>query len=461
MTRHTKTLVLLIAIIACSPALAQDAPKPDKAKPQPGVPAVSPDDVKKAQEQFEAGRKLFFQGHYKAAVAKLAEAVKTNAAKTTYKLLLAKAHRYSGSNGEAIKLLTAILKENPEHAEAGLALAELFDPIKDPDKVINTLEPLLKFKHDYPMYHLLAEAYYEKDDLEKARKYFEQATRLNPRAGGDYYRLGNIYMSQSRFARAAIAYERAGELGIDSDVYHFKLASVYFNMRNYLGRVTTAKIIGGKPGQIRDNLLIVDAVPGKKDIFYVSGPKSAAYQVVLAQDMGVKIAAIKLLEANTWLSARRYAKADALYKSLEGKLDKADHGLFWFYWAQTALGLDQFDTYIERINNAIKAEPDVYKPTLGDAYVTVANRYHQRGERKKHIEFLNKALQINPLSASLHLTLGDAHWQQGDRERAIQQYKLVLELEPNHAQRVRLLNRIRGEEDSPQTPATIRQAGAQ
>ena len=41
----------------------------------------------------------------------------------------------------------------------------------------------------------------------------------------------------------------------------------------------------------------------------------------------------------TALSARRFTQADALYKALEGKLEKSDSGLFWFYWSQTALGL--------------------------------------------------------------------------------------------------------------------------
>jgi Tfp pilus assembly protein PilF len=88
----------------------------------------------------------------------------------------------------------------------------------------------------------------------------------------------------------------------------------------------------------------------------------------------------------------------------------------------------------------------VYKPTLADAYVTVANRYHQQGDTEKYLQYLAKAVQTNPLSASLHLSLGEAYWQAGQRDAAKRQYKLVLELEPDHPQRVLLLNRVRGDE---------------
>jgi tetratricopeptide (TPR) repeat protein len=419
------------------------APKAAKAKPK----AVSAEQAKKAQGLFEAGQKMFFQGKYAEAIEVLLQAVKTDPSKGSFKLLLAKAYRYANKREKAEKLLGEILKENPEHVEAGVALAELLDPIKKPDQVIKTLEPLLKFKHDYPLYHLLAEAHYEKENLNKARGYYEEAVKLNPRSGGDYYQLGNIYLSQRRFAKAARAYERGGELGIDSDVYHFKLASVYFSLRNYLGRVVTAKVIGGQPGEIKGNLFLIDPVPGKKDIFYVAGQKSSVFQVVKAQKMGIKIPQIKFLEANIWLSARRYAKANPIYKSLEGKLQKQDQGLFWFYWSKVALGMDQYDMYLARLDKAIEAEPTVYKPTLADAYVTVASRYQQKGDSKKYIEHLVKAMQTNPLSAGLHLRLGDAYWQASQRENAVKQYKLVLELSPDHSHRVRLLNRIRGEED--------------
>ncbi len=454
---RTGIIWALACTLFAAPAFGEDQPTPPAAI-APDTDKVAADGdgkvdpAKQAADLYEAARKLFFQAHYKDTIEPLKEAIKLDGTKSGYKLLLAKAYRLVDESGKASDLLTQILKENPEHVEAGVTLAELLSVDNQPDKVIATLEPLLKFKRDYPLYHMLGQAYYEKEDLAKARQYLEEAVRLNPRAGGDYYQLGNIYLMQSRFAKAADAYEKAGDLDVADDVFHFKLASVYFNLRNYLGQITTAKVIGGKPGDIKDSMLLIAPVPGADDTFTIAGPKSAIFQVAKAQALGIKVPGIKFLEANIWQSARRFAKADALYKELDGKLDAADQGLFWYYWANTALGLDQLETYLKRLGKAIDAQPDIYKPTLADAYVSVALRYQQRGDNQKHLEYLAKAVATNPLSASLHLTLGDAHWQLGHQPQAVEQYKLVLELEPDHALRGRLLNRIRGEEDIPMPP---------
>src|SRR5437870_4228490 len=96
-----------------APAKPADAPakpaevKPAEAKPAEGAPkvaAVSEAEAKKAEELFEDGRKLFFQGKYAEAAAKLAQAAEGNPAKTAYKLLLAKAYRQADQVDKATKV---------------------------------------------------------------------------------------------------------------------------------------------------------------------------------------------------------------------------------------------------------------------------------------------------------------------------------------------------------------------
>ncbi|QDU96025.1 tetratricopeptide repeat protein [Lignipirellula cremea] len=435
-----KISTLLLTLAFCLPCLVSPAQQPLAEAP---IPAVSPKEAEAAEELFQAGRNLFFQGKYLEAAEKLQKAVAGNPAKTSYKLLLAKAHRYGQQPEKAIAVFEAILRENGSHVEAGIELAELLDPLKESDRVIGVLEPLLKYKHDYPLYHLLAQANYQKENFEKAQHYYEEATRLNDQNADDHYQLGNIYLAQQRFAKAAVAYERAGDLGVSTGVYHFKLASVYFNLHNYLGAVHAAQIIGGQTGQIKNELYLLDPVPGQKDFFYVCPPQSAVYQTAKAQQLGVDVFDIRFLEANIWLSARRYARANPMYAELEEEVSKANAGLFWYYWAQAALGMDDLEQYLVRLDKAIAADPEVYKPTKADALVTVAERHQQQGDTAKHSEYLQQAVAVTPLSARLHLMLGDAHWIASERRQAVEQYKLVLELEPQHADRVRLLNRIR------------------
>ena len=444
----TTRLLLYLLLLGVTSALAA---ADDKSEPAPDATpadaAKSSDDKRQtAQELFESGRKLFFEGDYEAAIEKLTSAAAADPSKTSYKLLLSKAHRLAGTPDKATAVLEEILKANPDHVEAGVELAELLSPQKQPDRVIAVLEPLLKYKHDYPLYHLLGEAHYHKEQLDKARHYFEEAIKLNTQSAADHYQLGNIYLAQKRFAKAAQVYERAGQLGLSSGAYHFKLASVYYNLHRYLGKVTTAEIRGGEPGQIKNNLLLIDRVPGGKDTFYVAHPQSAIFQVAKAQEQGIDVFEIHFLDANIWLSAKRFENAEGIYAKLEKDVKSSDAGLFWFYWAQTALGLGELDQYLSRIEKAIVADPKVYKPMLADAHVTIATRYQQQGNTAKYIEYLGQAVRENPLSARLHLNLADAFWLDNQRHKAIEQYKLVLELDPDHADRVRLLNRIRGQE---------------
>lgn len=424
---------------------AQPAADPPAAEAPDPTPVVSEAEAEKAEELFQAGRKLFFQGKPLDAIKQLQAATKANPTKTGYMLLLSRAHRSIKQNARAIEVLEDILQGNSDHVEAGLELAELLTPQKEPERVIAILQPLLKLKHSYSLYHLLAEAHYEQEEFDEARRHFEEAVKLNPRNRADHYQLGNVYLARARFAKAANAYETAAALGLSSGAFHFKLASVYFNLHNYLGRVSEAEVPGGKAGQIINNLFLINAVPGKPDTWYVTGPKSAIFQAARAQVLGIDIFEIRFLEANIWLSAFRYANADPIYAELAEEVKEAEAGLFWSQWARTALGLGEFDNYISRLEKAIGADPNVYEATLADAMTIVARRHRRAGENDKYLEFLTKAVEVNPLSARLHLTLGDAWWSTGDPEKAIQQYKFVLELEPNFAQRSRLLNRIRGE----------------
>jgi tetratricopeptide (TPR) repeat protein len=453
------TLLGLITCLAVGVRAQQDE-KPatgdgPAAAAKPTV-AVSDAEARIAEQLFQEGRKLFFQGKHLESIAKLKKAAETNRSRTGYKLLLAKAHRAVKQDAAATAVLEEIIKANADHVEAGVQLAELLDPTKKPERVIAIVEPLLRLKHTYDLYHLLAEAYYHQEDFNSARKNFEAAVKLNPRNRTDHYQLGNIYLSQKRFARAARSYQTARELGFSSGVFHFKLASVYFNLHNYLGRISTATILGGKAGEVSGDLYLIDSVPGKTDTFHVAGPRSAVYHVAMARELGIDVFEIQFLEANVWLSAHYFDKADAIYGSLKEKVAKEDSALFWSQWAQTALGQDDFDNYIGRLKKAIEIAPEIYKATLSDALTNVAKRYQQRGDNKNHIAFLKQAVDENPLSARLHVTLGDSYWSLNDRDNAMAQYKLVLELEPGFADKVRLQNRIRGAGDPvPTTAATV------
>ena len=454
------TFALLLTIVATQAAWSQEedpaaeAPAPNEPVPSAEPPAdtdASDTDASDAEaaeltaaQHYDKGRDALFRGKYDEAIAALKEAVAADAKQTSYRLYLARAYRYAGEAEESEKLLSEILAQAPDHVEAGQLLAEVYYSREKWEEVTKTLEPLLKYRHDYPTYHLLAEAAYNLDDHDKARKYYREAIKLNSESAPDHYQLGNIYLAENRFALAARSYESALRLGLDSVVLDYKIASAYFNLRNYFGQISEAHVKSGKPGTISGKLYLIEAVPGKSDVFRVAPERSAVYHIARAIEGGLGDRAdTQMLLANIYLNARRYHQAYDMYKALEGKVPEEDSALYAYYYAQSAFGVGDYDEYIAHLKTATELDPEAYRSVLVDGYTQVADRYNQAGKLSKYIEYLALAVDQSPQNASLHLKLANALEEARQYDAAVQQWRLVLDLEPEHPQRTRLLNLIR------------------
>ena len=412
--------------------------KPPEAKPPEAQPAQS-----EAEQLFEQGRDALLQAQYDRAIELLTKAVALDGTKTSYRLHLARAYRYAGKDDKAEPIFEAILKATPDHVEAAQGLAEIFTKAARWKDVVRVLEPLLEYRHDYPTYHMLAEAHYTLGELEKASKDYEEAVKLNPQSALDHYQLGNIYLAGNFFALAAESYRSALQLGMDSPVLRYKLGSAYFNLRNYFGAIAVRTVKSGQPGTISGDWYLVEPVPGHKDVFRCAPENSAIYQVAKALADGIEPRPdIFVLRASIYLSAHRYQRAYDLFTEIGPKVPDADKALYYYYYAQAALGTGRYDEYLALLGKAIELDPAAYKSALVDAYLQVADQYNQAGQLDKYIQFLADAVAQSPTTASLHLKLGNAYEEDQKYDLAIAQWRMVLDLEPDHPDRLRLLNLI-------------------
>jgi tetratricopeptide (TPR) repeat protein len=404
-------------------------------------PAADETKPSKAEQLFQDGRKALLTGHYARAVDLLRQAVSADETKTSYRLNLARAYHYAGKPAEAEAALKAILKTTPDHVEAGQLLARIHTARESWKEVLSVLEPLLKYRHDYTTYHLLAEAAYNLDETEKARKYFEEAIKLNARSATDHYQLGNIYLAGNFFALAAEMYQKALALGLDSPALRYKLGSAYFNLRNYFGQIRVVTVKAGKAGTISDGWYLIEPAPGKKDTFRAAPSDSAVYQIAKAVADGIGDRPdIQFLMANIYLNARRYREAYARLGKLKETIPKEDRALYYHYYSQAAFGVGKYEEYLELLGEAIKLDKAAYEPTLVEAYLKVAEQHNQAGDLKKYIHFVEKAVAASPQTAALHLKLGNACEEARQYDKAVVQWRMVLDLEPDHPQRMRLLN---------------------
>lgn len=415
---------------------AREAEPAAPASAQPAAPASAP----VAEDRFARGREALFRGEYGKAIELLGEAVAADPTKHSYRLHLARACRYAGKEEEAVKHLEQIVKATPDHIEAGQALGEMHAEAKRWKEVVRVLEPLLKYRHDYPTYHLLAEAHYNLEAHDKARTYYEQAVALNPGSAADQYQLGNIHLAANRFALAAGAYEAALRRGLESPVLRYKLGSAYFNLRNYFGSVSVRTVAAGAAGTINGEWYLIEQVPGRKDTFRCAPSASAVYQIAKALADGIEARPdILVMEATIYLNAQRYARAYDMFAKIGPKIPKEDRALFCYYCGQAAFGLGRYDEYLKLLCEAIELDPAAYRATLVDAYVKVADQHNQAGQLEKYIEFLGRAVSESPETASLHLRLGNAYEEARMHDLAVAQWRMVLDLEPDHPQRMALL----------------------
>lgn len=435
MRAHGAITVITLAALAGPVCIGQPAPRPRT--------ATQKTEFSKAEKLFQEGRDALLTGDYAKAMDRLAKAVAADKTKTSYRLALARACRYAGKVDQAQDHLKQILKATPDHVEAGQLLGEIHAQRKKWKEVVAVLEPLLKYRHDYTTYHLLAEAKHNLNDDEKARKYFEEAIKLNPNSASDHYNLGNIYLGGNFYALAAEAYRKALALGVDSPVLRYKLGSAYFNLRNYFGRISVVTVKSGQAGAVSGDWYLIEPVPGRKDVFRAAPSNSAVYQVAKAMADGIEDRPdIRFLRASIYLNARRYKAAYAMFEKLRKDVPKEDKALFYHYYAQAAFGIGKYDQYIELLGEAIKLDKAAYEPLRVEAYLKVAEQHNQAGDLDKYVHFLKLAVAASPQTAALHLKLGYACEEARKYALAVVQWRMVLDLEPDHPQRMKLRNLI-------------------
>lgn len=435
-----RKLFLLISL-AAAPLFAA-APANLPATGATTAPATAPAEPP-GEALFHQGSDALFRGEYAKAIDLLKKASEADPSKTSYRVHLARAHRYAGDDKAAEALLEAVLKSTPDHVEAGQFLADIYSQQENWKRVVEVIEPLLKYRHDYATYHMLGEAKYNLNDTEAARKYFEEAIRLNPRSAIDYYDVGNIYLAGNFFALAADAYQQALGLGLQSPVLHYKLGSAYFNLRNYFGPISEVSVKAGKPGTISGDWYVIEPVPGQPERFRCAPAASAVYQVARAIADGIgERPDIRFLQANIYLNAGRFQQANTMFKAIEPTVPKEDKALYFFYYAQSAFGIGEYDQHLKLLQQAIALDAAAYGATLAEAYVKVADQYNQAGDLANYIKYLSLAVGQSPQNANLHLQLGNADQESQQYTQAVTQWKMVLDLEPDHPQRLDLLNKI-------------------
>ena len=118
MTNRLTMAAILVAGFAHSTFAGEEA-IPDESKKKPKAAATIKID---AETFYNKGRDSLFRGKYEDAIKSLKAAVEADGKQTSYRLYLARAYRYAKKPEQSEKLLAEILKQAPDHVEAGQLL---------------------------------------------------------------------------------------------------------------------------------------------------------------------------------------------------------------------------------------------------------------------------------------------------------------------------------------------------
>ena len=452
LTQKTRWTLMLVAggliLDPGKPAAQETEAAPDPKNPEPtadaGKAETSKEEPKKSEAEIalEEGQKAFFKQDFENALKHFKIAAEKGKDDPNYLYFLGNTYLKMGRKEEARKEFEALLEKKPNHINATVALADLLYKEQDWKQVATLLKGIVEFKHNYHIYHHLADAQYFLGDLREARKNYEEAIKLNAASAIDHYQLANIFLAQLKYSRAADEYNLAFDPGKNEAIVHYKLGMAYFNMRNYLGKIQKRKYLEAKPGQVLDEYFLIESTPGEKDFYYCAPRRSCVYHLKRAIDAGIDAPELLFAYANVFFHTRRYQQADQLYQTLEKVINKENQALFYYYFGQVKFRLKDFDGYIAHVRKAIELNKKVYGHTLVEAYQAVAGYYGKMEDLPRQIEYLKRCIDEEPSNASFHHALGDAYLKQKDSAKAVEQWKLVLEINPDHSDQMTLMNLI-------------------
>jgi tetratricopeptide (TPR) repeat protein len=157
--------------------------------------------------------------------------------------------------------------------------------------------------------------------------------------------------------------------------------------------------------------------------------------------------ALRLLDARLWLAGRQYAQAVSRFTALEPEIAQADssdaeRAAIWADFAEACYRADDLEGYLRRWRLAHAGDRDELCAAMSRAHKRVADRYAARGDLAQCIAHLEKAVAETPRAVELRCLLGNRYWEGGEPMRAAREWRIVLQLDPGHAEKAQMLDRL-------------------
>ncbi|TCV82398.1 XrtA/PEP-CTERM system TPR-repeat protein PrsT [Sulfurirhabdus autotrophica] len=317
-----------------------------------------------------------------------------------------------GTYEQAESDLGKFLNQFPNNIYARKLLAATLLKTKQAERALNTLKPALTGEIKDPQLLALAgEVYMAMNDYGNATEYFEKSVAIDPKNTALRTELGVSRLAKGDTAHAVAELESAAGNDPNQHSADIMLALTYLGKKDFDGSL---KAIAALEKKQPDNPITFNlkgaAYLGKNDT--VNARKS--FEHALALKSNYVPAAMNLAQLDI-----KDKKPELARKRFEAILAKdKDNQQIMLALAVLAAGSGQEKEYVNWLEKAIKANPEVLKPR-----VLLANYYLQKREPQKALMQAREAQTSNPKNPEALDLLGSMQFAAGEKDNALATYK--------------------------------------
>jgi len=309
-------------------------------------------------------------------------------------LRLSQAYSAKGMLKEALNLLNGKDKFSENLVEFYLTKASIYSQLKNSDNAIKFFKLALELAEEDErdeIYLDIAMEYQFKTNYPEAIEILKKAIQSNPRNEAALYELAFCYDISNQFEKAIQCYTEF----IDENPYSF---TAWYNLGNIYSKVNDLE----------------------------NAIRAYDYSCVINEDFSPAYFNL----GNAYLSSDKYVEAEECFcRCLE---IEGDDAMTHCYLAESYEQQGLLENAREHYNRAISMDA-----SLGDAWLGLGIVCDLEGDTKKGIEFIQKAIELEPLSPSYYYVLGNALSKLEMYEEAKITYATALEIEPENEETLR------------------------
>lgn len=399
---------------------------------------------------FAEGCRLLAAGQCADAVTTLSNAVAARPDDCPYALKLAEAYACSGRPDAAKGLLSNLHADHPDRTDVALALAQALAHDAEFPRAVAVLIPH-EARLDEAGLLVLVAALERGGQPARAALVARDGLRRLPRSEPLWLARIDQCLNQGRAALALRAIDDARQAIADGGQLSLRAARAYLMLGQALGAAEVRTVPGGRVGHVRDGWLLIDARRAR-DSFLCCPRASALFEIRRAVDAGLDTPELHCLHARAWAQAGMPERGLQLLKDRAAMLLERPEPATVRAYLDLALAAGDLEQAPRYALAAAALAPQHRNDILHDAYVRIAEAYNQRGNEPLYVEYLNRALELQPGDVRLSLRLADAEWQAERRGAAVRIYERLLRDHPELGGDQLILQRLADAQAPPAAP---------